>query len=303
MTEPNESGLGFFLQSERERKGLTREHIAKVTRLRIHYIEALENEDWGKLPSPAFIKGFVKAYSKALGLDYKDVMGQFGSSIPVYDDLPKPLVPPKKIKNKNIILIIIVIFILFVFSAFFIKVPMYFLKRAERTSTKNTEIEAVQTQPHDQGPAHQVPPGDNLGHEAGSEGMPTEKDVESIGPAKAPEDITAGRTVIPTPGEGSPLKQIETPGGEIQAKYNLTGYVTSRTYIKIYVDHNPPKEYIFSPGSYPQWAGQEGFYIIVGNAAGIEFDFDGKRIKDLGDFGHVVRLRLPEDFDLDVDEN
>ena len=37
------------------------------------------------------------------------------------------------------------------------------------------------------------------------------------------------------------------------------------------------------------------FNILIGNAAGIEFDFNGKRITDLGRVGQVVRLQLPED--------
>ena len=77
----------------------------------------------------------------------------------------------------------------------------------------------------------------------------------------------------------------------------LTAIVNSRTYVKIYVDDNQPKEYIFRPGSRPQWMAREGFDIRVGNAGGIEFDFNGKRIKDIGKSGKVVRVRLPEGFE------
>ena len=69
-----------------------------------------------------------------------------------------------------------------------------------------------------------------------------------------------------------------------------------RTWIKICVDDQGPKEYIFQPGSRPQWKAKEGFYVIIGNAAGIEFDFNGKILEDIGNLGQVVKLRLPEDF-------
>ena len=42
--------------------------------------------------------------------------------------------------------------------------------------------------------------------------------------------------------------------------------------------------------------------ILVGNAAGVEFEFNGKMIKDLGEPGKVVRVRLPEDFESKVYE-
>jgi cytoskeleton protein RodZ len=76
----------------------------------------------------------------------------------------------------------------------------------------------------------------------------------------------------------------------------LTGIVNMRTYVKIYVDDNSPKEYVFRPGSRPQWTAKKGFNIILGNAAGMEFDLNGKRMKDFGKLGKVVRLSFPEDF-------
>ncbi|MBW2031419.1 MAG: helix-turn-helix domain-containing protein, partial [Deltaproteobacteria bacterium] len=35
-------GLGFLLRSEREKKGLSHDQVVQVTRLRRHYVEALE---------------------------------------------------------------------------------------------------------------------------------------------------------------------------------------------------------------------------------------------------------------------
>ncbi len=37
--------------------------------------------------------------------------------------------------------------------------------------------------------------------------------------------------------------------------------------------------------------------MLVGNAAGMDFEFDGKEIKDMGELGQVVSLRLPEGFE------
>jgi beta-lactamase regulating signal transducer with metallopeptidase domain len=75
--------------------------------------------------------------------------------------------------------------------------------------------------------------------------------------------------------------------------YFLTAWITKRTYVKIYIDDQKPKEYIFEPGSKPRWKAKEGFDIIVGNAGGVEFDLNGKIIGNLGEIGEVVRLKLP----------
>jgi hypothetical protein len=83
----------------------------------------------------------------------------------------------------------------------------------------------------------------------------------------------------------------------------LRGTVKARTWMKIHVDDQEPKEYIFEPGSVPQWKAKKGFNVLVGNAAGIEFSFNGKEIGNLGKFGQVVRLRLPEDFKVEISED
>jgi hypothetical protein len=72
--------------------------------------------------------------------------------------------------------------------------------------------------------------------------------------------------------------------------------ITLRTWVQIYIDEEPPKEYIFNPGETHVWRANQGFDILVGNAAGIEFDFNGEKIANLGEPAKVVRVRLPERF-------
>jgi hypothetical protein len=90
----------------------------------------------------------------------------------------------------------------------------------------------------------------------------------------------------------------EQEPGEVldRTRLVLTGHVKERTWIRICVDDQEPKEYIFQPGSRPQWKGVRGFNILIGNAAGIEFDLNGETYENLGELGKVVRLKLPKDF-------
>jgi cytoskeletal protein RodZ len=318
MTEPvNESGLGSFLKSERERKGLSLEHLSKVTRLRMQYLEALEKENWDRLPSPVFIKGFIKTYTKALGLDYREVLGQFQSSIPAHDGLPKPLVPPKKKNTKKYaILIALIILVVSLLVIFLVIDPLSHFKKAGSTSIKTTEDKPVQNQVYQRetgqgeisiqdSSGSSLSPETSSGTATKSETAADETKIQSPGVETAPQgtpavalarEITAKPAPIPI--QGSDLKPVTG----VKEKYVLTGYITQKTYIKIYIDNDPPIENIFTPGSYPQWRGDEGFYVLVGNAGGVEFDLNGKRIKELGKQGDVVRLRLPENFNLNLNE-
>jgi hypothetical protein len=77
----------------------------------------------------------------------------------------------------------------------------------------------------------------------------------------------------------------------------LKAYVREGTWLRIFVDDQDPKEYIFRPGSQPEWRAKAGFELLVGNAGGIELEFEGKKIENLGALGQVVRLRLPEEYE------
>jgi hypothetical protein len=83
----------------------------------------------------------------------------------------------------------------------------------------------------------------------------------------------------------------------------LKAVVEGRTWIRITVDDEEPREYIFQPGSRPQWKAKKGFDLVIGNAAGIEFEFDGQSMENLGELGQVVRLKLPEGYEGPVRED
>jgi cytoskeleton protein RodZ len=312
MESTKESGLGFFLKSERERKGLSLEHLAKVTRLRVQYIEALETEDWDKLPSQVFIKGFIKTYAKALGLEYREVMAQFESTIPVYNDLPKTLIPSKKTNKKfvslGILAIVVIVVIVSLIIVFFTKDTPSPSEVADKAPTTSQEGKSVQTQVQaTENKQDQLVKQPSAGDSQTSEKIlsvaakpETSKAYEAVPPSvvdKASQDLTVNNIVQPSDQKNLPTK-VEQPLKAAKAQYTLSGFVTEKTYIKIYVDNNPPKEYLFPKGSLPQWTAQKGFYILVGNAAGIEFDLNGKRIKALGGPGVVVRLKLPENVNI-----
>lgn len=63
------SELGQRLKEKREALGLTIEDVAKETRIKPRFIEALEKGDYGSLPGDIFARGFIRNYASFLGLD------------------------------------------------------------------------------------------------------------------------------------------------------------------------------------------------------------------------------------------
>ena len=51
--------------------------IEAQTKIRAKYLRALENEEWGLLPGPTFVKSFLRTYATALGLDGKALVEEY----------------------------------------------------------------------------------------------------------------------------------------------------------------------------------------------------------------------------------
>ncbi|QJA06504.1 helix-turn-helix domain-containing protein [Thermosulfurimonas marina] len=77
-----EIGLGEYLRKMREAQGKTLAEIAEETKINCRYLEALEKEAWEELPAEVFVRGYLRAYALALGLDPEDVLRRYRESRP-----------------------------------------------------------------------------------------------------------------------------------------------------------------------------------------------------------------------------
>ena len=61
--------VGQQLRQARQARNLELAEAAKATRIRSHYLRALEEGEFGELPSPAQLRGFLRTYAEFLELD------------------------------------------------------------------------------------------------------------------------------------------------------------------------------------------------------------------------------------------
>jgi cytoskeleton protein RodZ len=59
---------GVLLAREREKKGYSQDYVAGKLHLRVRIIELLEKGQFDLLPETVFVKGYIRAYAKLLGL-------------------------------------------------------------------------------------------------------------------------------------------------------------------------------------------------------------------------------------------
>jgi len=69
--------LGALLRDAREKRGLSRDEVAQVTRVRLGFLEAIEANRRDQLPDAIFLRGFVRAYAREVGLDPDEISRRY----------------------------------------------------------------------------------------------------------------------------------------------------------------------------------------------------------------------------------
>jgi cytoskeletal protein RodZ len=69
-----EATIGEQLRLAREGRGIPLREISDQTRISMHYLEAIESNDYKRLPGGIFNRSFVKAYARYVGYDEKDAI-------------------------------------------------------------------------------------------------------------------------------------------------------------------------------------------------------------------------------------
>ena len=96
--------IGSSLRAARERQGLDFEEMERRTKIRQKYLRFLEEERFDQLPAPTYVKGFLRAYGEALGLDGDLYVDEYNSRYVAGDDeapLRARRVPPARARRRQ----------------------------------------------------------------------------------------------------------------------------------------------------------------------------------------------------------
>lgn len=69
--------FGEHLKREREMRGVSLEEISAATRISVRFLEALENEQWERLPGGIFNRGFIRSVARFLGMDEENLVAEY----------------------------------------------------------------------------------------------------------------------------------------------------------------------------------------------------------------------------------
>lgn len=73
--------IGEKLRLARETRGIALRDISEQTRISMRYLEAIETDDYRRLPGGIFNRSFIRAYAKFIGYDENDAIEDYARTM------------------------------------------------------------------------------------------------------------------------------------------------------------------------------------------------------------------------------
>ena len=73
--------IGEKLRLARETRGIALRDISEQTRISMRYLEAIETDDYRRLPGGIFNRSFIRAYAKFVGYDEQEAMDEYARTL------------------------------------------------------------------------------------------------------------------------------------------------------------------------------------------------------------------------------
>lgn len=250
-------GCGDRLRKAREAAGLSQADVAARLKMPVRVVQSLEEEDWGRLGAPVFVRGQLRSYSRLLGLTTAPMMVASGVA-PVEPPVLKPrtYTPPVKRFAEQLARR----FVYIILTAA-IAVPVW-----------------LATRPHLGTVAHDAAPLDvptaAFGHATPGKQAPVRP--------QEPRALVASIAPLPSHAEVAPTVSLKLHGDSWVQVYGNDGQVLEQGLLRA--------------GEQRNWPADGLSRIVVGDATAVDVLRDGQR-QDLAPFrrANVARFTVSSD--------
>jgi cytoskeleton protein RodZ len=261
--------VGSTLRESRESRGIPLEEASRVTRIGKNYLTALEEGTFDTLPNPAYVKGFLRAYAAFLGLSGDEIVARYERNISATPPSHHPEEEKGGIgasvnggetaprRGRWVVPLILLAFV--VVAAFIVE------DKGPRPAKAPLPLDAPPAQPV-AAPVF-TPRSSAQGHLEATD-LAAEKGKGDARPADADSMV-----------EGIVLKLKVNQ----DCRLNIT------------IDDTVSQQYDLKAGDLIEWKGDRVFALDVGNAGGIEAEFNGKPLKSFGEPGKSAHVILKAD--------
>jgi cytoskeleton protein RodZ len=271
--------LGAYLRALREATGSSLEDMARSTRVGIRHLEALEEERLADLPSPVFVRGFIRAYCGFLRAAPEEALGHYEALAGERAAAQAANAPPRPRTTWANSSVLVGLALLVILAIALIAINLT-VKRTGGTSVAAQKMGAAVTSPTEPSQA----------------AAPVAPPVEAPRPAPAPtpsvvqSPAAAGSAIAPP--APNPAPAVAKGGAGPQ---RLLIKAVEPTWIRVQPDEGRATEELLPAGASREWSAERRFLVTIGNAGGVELALNGKVLPPLGPKGTVIqRLEIPQ---------
>jgi len=292
------SNVGADLRLARQHLGWDLPALSARLRIRLPYLEAIEDGRLDDLPGNAYAVGFLRAYASAVGLDADEIARRF--RVEVADvNTPTQLAFPAPVPERGVpALAVVLVGLVIVIGAY----AAWYRLSGSRD---------VQQQPVAALPAQLAPLAPSDAQMAAGVSPTAEKPVVSIPvPIPVPVSTIPGVTPAPAPanaGTAAPAVQpVEQPAADTShalaslnpdgGRLALRGSADAWIQLRDKATGSVVLEHMLKAGEVFPIPNRTGLLLTTGNAAGSVLLLDGQSTPSLGGDG-VVRRNLPLEID------
>jgi transcriptional regulator with XRE-family HTH domain len=261
---------GSRLRSTRELKGLSLEDVVRVTRISKGYLSALEEDNYTRLPSDVYARGFLRIYAQFLGIEEQEILSLY----PQDSALVEPHHEPEMGACESTVADIspdtrqMRLWYLAVFCAL-IAVGVLFLRMNDGPPARKADNPVS------------LPP---LMKPASSSLVP---------------QITAVPDEKPSP--ISPPEIIERPSPPVSREKGIVLKMKALedAFLVVTIDDMISQQYDLKAGDIIEWKAEKVFSLDLDNAGGVEAELNGKILKPFGEKGMSAHVVLKADAERD----
>lgn len=278
LTEEHGLTVGQYLRQEREKRKITLDSVAKVTRITKENLEALENDEFQAISAPVIVRGFLRNYAIYLGLDPQALVARYDSQTNLIK-IPGAKEASQPSKDENPVFKYLAFLCILLAGVAII----YYLQKSPSPPSPTPLSPAVTPAPSPGSPSPAT----------GARPSPLKTETS---PGKAVPQV------IPPEKEKKPSEKLVTAAtvpGEKETtpdrRHVLKAVATEKTWLRILNDEQQVSDVLLQPKETSSWTARRQFHITIGNAGGIELFLNGVSQGRLGKSGEVINLVLPRE--------
>ncbi len=296
MNEDKINNAFHSLKEKREALGLTLKDIFQRTRITAVNLEAIENGKLHLLPVPIYTRNFIKTYARALGIDSKPILDAYEGHLNSLQIAQTP--SPENVQNKisflttisqyKVYLLVATVLIFIVIVSIFISSQYQLANDINKDSS--IKIAAVDPENKTDNISPPLQATGNGSEQAKTSPTPVSNETSKIKQIPAQSNALKQESGAKQPNAPSVQKtRTSTESGEGSL---LIIKATEETWLRIKADQNPSYQILLKPGEKFERKAAS-LEMDIGNAGGIQIQFKGKNIENIGKSGEVIHLQLP----------